>query len=152
MIHSSKIKARNPKKEAGCFDTNDAEKALLRNTRNEQKLARNSRLVLKVILNSRHDTHVLYPARVGVAIKDLELSLRKSFLKDKLTLSINARDLLDSRRFRTITSGDGFWQDSENWRGGRRVGFTLTYNFGNMNKKKDKSKSRNEEPDMYEMD
>ena len=30
--------------------------------------------------------------------------------------------------------------------------FTLTYNFGNMNKKKDKSKSRNEEPDMYEMD
>lgn len=69
-------KARNPKKEAGCFDTNDAEKALLRNTRNEQKLARNSRLVLKVVLNSRHDTHVLYPARVGVAIKDLELSLR----------------------------------------------------------------------------
>ena len=80
----------------------------------------------------------------------VDLGLRKSFLKDKLTLSINARDLLDSRRFRTITSGDGFWQDSENWRGGRRVGFTLTYNFGNMNKKKDKSRS--EEPDMYEMD
>ena len=39
---------------------------------------------------------------------------------------------------------------TENWRGGRRVGFTLTYNFGNMNKKKDKSRS--EEPDMYEMD
>ena len=54
----------------------------------------------------------------------VDLGLRKSFLKDKLTLSINARDLLDSRRFRTITSGDGFWQDFENWRGGRRVGFT----------------------------
>ncbi len=82
----------------------------------------------------------------------VDLGLRKSFLSDKLTLSINARDLLDSRKFRTVTAGDGFWQDSANWRGGRRVGFTLTYNFGNMNKKKDKSKSRSEEPDMFDME
>ena len=82
----------------------------------------------------------------------VDLGLRKSFLSDKLTLSINARDLLDSRKFRTVTAGDGFWQDSENWRGGRRVGFTLTYNFANMNKKKDKSKSRSEEPDMFDME
>jgi len=82
----------------------------------------------------------------------VDLGLRKSFLSDKLTLSINARDLLDSRKFRTVIAGDGFWQDSENWRGGRRVGFTLTYNFGNMNKKKDKSKSRSEEPDMFDME
>lgn len=82
----------------------------------------------------------------------VDLGLRKSFLSDKLTLSINARDLLDSRKFRTVTAGDGFWQDSENWRGGRRVGFTLTYNFGDMNKKKDKSKSRSEEPDMFDME
>ena len=82
----------------------------------------------------------------------VDLGLRKSFLSDKLTLSINARDLLDSRKFRTVTAGDGFWQDSENWRGGRRVGFTLTYNFGNMNKKKDKSKSRSEEPYMFDME
>lgn len=82
----------------------------------------------------------------------VDLGLRKSFLSDKLTLSINARDLLDSRKFRTVTAGDGFWQDSENWRGGRRVGFTLTYNFGNMNKKKDKSKSRSEGPDMFDME
>lgn len=82
----------------------------------------------------------------------VDLGLRKSFLSDKLTLSINARDLLDSRKFCTVTAGDGFWQDSENWRGGRRVGFTLTYNFGNMNKKKDKSKSRSEEPDMFDME
>lgn len=82
----------------------------------------------------------------------VDLGLRKSFLSDKLTLSINAHDLLDSRKFRTVTAGDGFWQDSENWRGGRRVGFTLTYNFGNMNKKKDKSKSRSEEPDMFDME
>ncbi len=84
----------------------------------------------------------------------LDMGLRKSFLKDKLTLSINARDLLDSRRFRTVTSGDGFWQDSENWRGGRRLGFTLTYNFGDMGKRKPQRPDNNREegPDMFEMD
>lgn len=86
----------------------------------------------------------------------VDLGLRKSFFEDKLTLSVNVRDLLDSRKFRTITSGDGFWQDSENWRGGRRLGFTLTYNFGNMKKKKDKGHEREQGGDdsseMMEME
>ena len=86
----------------------------------------------------------------------VNLGLRKSFLDDKLTLSINARDLLNSRKFRTVTSGDGFWQDSENWQGGRRVGFTLTFNFGNMkgkkkNKDRDNRESQDDEPEMMEM-
>lgn len=72
--------------------------------------------------------------------------------KDKLTLSINARDLLDSRKFRAVTSGNSFWQDSENWRCGPRFGFTLTYSFGNMNKKRDNNRERSEEPDTFEMD
>ncbi|MBQ4163127.1 MAG: TonB-dependent receptor [Parabacteroides sp.] len=86
----------------------------------------------------------------------VNLGLRKSFLNDKLTLSINARDLLNSQKFRTVTSGEGFWQDSENWRGGRRVGFTLTFNFGNMsgkkkNKDRDNRESQDDEPEMMEM-
>lgn len=69
----------------------------------------------------------------------LDAGLRKSFFDKKLSLSISARDLLDSRRRHTITSGTGFWQDDESWRGGRRFSFTLTYSFGNMNAKKNKS-------------
>lgn len=69
----------------------------------------------------------------------LDAGLRKSFLDKKLSLSINARDLLDSRKRHTITSGAGFEQDDMNWRGGRRFGFTLTYSFGNMRAKKSKS-------------
>lgn len=87
----------------------------------------------------------------------VNLGLRKSFMNDKLTLSINARDLLNSQKFTTVTSGDGFWQDSESWRGGRRIGFTLTFNFGNMNSKKknkdreDNRESQDDEPEMMEM-
>lgn len=62
----------------------------------------------------------------------LDAGLRKSFFDNKLGVSINARDLLDSRKWKTVTSGAGFSQTAENWFGGRFVGFTLTYSFGNM--------------------
>lgn len=68
----------------------------------------------------------------------LDAGLRKSFFDKKLSLSISGRDLLDSRHRHSVTYGTGFWQDSENWRGGRRFSFTLTYSFGNMKAKKNK--------------
>lgn len=79
----------------------------------------------------------------------LDAGLRKSFFDKKLSLAINARDLLDSRKRHTITSGAGFEQDDMNWRGGRRFGFTLTYSFGNMRAKKSKPERQmnmNEDP------
>lgn len=72
----------------------------------------------------------------------LDAGLRKSFFNRKLSLSINARDLLDSRKWHTITSGTGFEQDAKSWRGGRKIGFTLTYSFGNMRAKPFKGKKR----------
>lgn len=69
----------------------------------------------------------------------LDAGIRKSFLDRKLSLSVNARDLLDSRKWHTITSGEGFEQNSKNWRGGRQFGVTLTYSFGNMRAKNNKS-------------
>lgn len=81
----------------------------------------------------------------------LDAGLRKSFFNKKLSLSINARDLLDSRKWHTVTSGTGFEQDSKNWRGGRRIGFTLTYSFGNMRAKpgKDKRQEKDDGNMMY---
>jgi len=67
---------------------------------------------------------------------NIELGLRKSFFDKKLSLSINCRDVLNSRRWKTITSSDTFSRYQENWRHGREVNFTLTWNFGNMKSKK----------------
>jgi len=64
----------------------------------------------------------------------MDAGLRKSF--DKISISINARDLFDSRKRRTFTSGTGFSQYSERWWGGRQFGATITYSFGNMKPKK----------------
>ena len=76
----------------------------------------------------------------------IDLGLRKSFLDRKLSLTINTRDLLNSRKRETITSGSGFSQESVFARSGRTVGFTLTYNFGNMNggsKRPDRQQQQN---------
>ena len=73
-----------------------------------------------------------------------DAGIRKSFLDKTLSLSINARDILNSRKWHTVTSGTGFTQDAKSWWGGRTVGFTLTYNFGNMRAKPNKSAKKSD--------
>lgn len=86
----------------------------------------------------------------------LDAGLRRAFFNRKLSLSINGRDLLNSRKWKTETSGQSFTQSTSNWRSGRTVGFTLTYNFGNM--MAGKGKNQRPSPDhetpgmMNEMD
>ena len=81
----------------------------------------------------------------------IDLGLRKSFLNRTLVLSVNCRDLLNSRRWKTYTSSDSFTRNQENWRSGRRVRITLTWNFGNMKKKRDRERGNDQEED-YGMD
>ncbi|MCD7937838.1 MAG: TonB-dependent receptor [Tannerellaceae bacterium] len=70
----------------------------------------------------------------------LDAGLRKTF--NDFSISINARDLLDSRKWSSVTWGSGFEQNSENWFGGRQVGFTVTYSFGNMKPKRQANRNR----------
>lgn len=73
----------------------------------------------------------------------LNLGLRKSFLDRKLMLAINCRDVLNTGKFETYTSSETFTRYQKNWRSGRTVNFTLTYNFGNMKAKAPKKKVDN---------
>ncbi len=78
----------------------------------------------------------------------IDFGARKNFFNKMFTLSVNCRDLLDSRRFETFTSGPNFTRHQINRRGGRRVSMTLTWNFGNMKQKKRPNKSHNSENNM----
>lgn len=66
----------------------------------------------------------------------LDFGLRKGFFNKALMLSINCRDVLDSRRWETVTESDTFTRHQLNRRRSRTVNFTLTYNFGNMKPKR----------------
>lgn len=78
----------------------------------------------------------------------IDFGARKNFFNKLFTLSVNCRDLLDSRRFETFTSGPNFTRHQINRRGGRRVSMTLTWNFGNMKQKKRPNKNQDSENDM----
>ena len=66
----------------------------------------------------------------------VDCGIRKQFCDNKWSIALNARDLLDSRAWRSETWGDGFHMYSMGRRGGRRVMCVFTYNFGNMKPKK----------------
>lgn len=86
----------------------------------------------------------------------LDAGLRKSFLDNRLSVAVNARDLLDSRKRQSITIGDDFRQESSNSFIGRNIGITISYSFGNLKEMLKKqanrpqnSNSANEEDDYF---
>ncbi|MCC8199468.1 MAG: TonB-dependent receptor [Tannerellaceae bacterium] len=91
-------------------------------------------------LNGNYNSRQVTAQGYRKANYSLDGGIRKSF--KELSVSINARDLLDSRKWASVTSGAGFEQVSENWFGGRQVGVTLTYSFGNMRPKRQPNRQR----------
>ena len=71
----------------------------------------------------------------------VDLGLRKMFNKN-WSISVNARDLLDSRGWHSVTENSNFYRDSKSSRGGRTFGVTLTYSFGNMKANMQKRKKQ----------
>ncbi len=80
----------------------------------------------------------------------LDGGIRKSF--NKFSVSLSARDILDSRKRATVTSGTGFSQVSESWWGGRQANLTVTYSFGNMNPKRGNNRQNNIDGNSYNAD
>ena len=64
----------------------------------------------------------------------IDFGIRKNFFDKALTLAVNCRDVLNSRKWENYTSSDTFTRHQKNWRSGRRFNITLTWNFGNMKK------------------
>ena len=66
----------------------------------------------------------------------VDLGARKNFFNKALTVAVNCRDLLNSRKWVNYTESDTFKRYQMNKRGGRNVNLTVTWNFGNMKAKK----------------
>ncbi len=81
----------------------------------------------------------------------LDIGIRKSFLDNSLNLSLTARDLLGSRSWRSIRTGDNFWQYSEYASRGTMLSLTASYSFGNMKGKRKKGK-RGESSESMDME
>ena len=74
----------------------------------------------------------------------MDIGLKASFLEKALNLSFTVRDVLNSRSKNTSeTWGDNFYQENGNISSGRSYRLSLSYNFGNMGKKRPQKGSMN---------
>jgi outer membrane receptor protein involved in Fe transport len=105
-----------------------------------------SRLTAKVKLPKKYDfqTSFMYrgPKNVSqgrrLAMYGLDIGLSKNLLKDKATLTFSVRDLLNTRRHRSITVGDNFYSESNfQW---RQRQFLLNFSY-RLNQKPGKGSS-----------
>lgn len=91
-------------------------------------------------LSGRYRSRQVITQGVRKANYSMDLGVRKTFLNKALTLAINCRDLLDSRKFETITGSESFTRHQKSSGSGRNVNMTLTWNFGNMKAKPSKKR------------
>ena len=73
------------------------------------------------------------------ALNRLDIAVSKDFLKDKASLALNVRNVLDNYIFKWTTTGDSFTQKTERKPFGRRWALTFTYRF---NQKKSQRERR----------
>jgi hypothetical protein len=73
----------------------------------------------------------------------LDLALAKDILKGKGTITANVRDLLNTRKWRSITEieGENYYAESTRQRAPRQVRLTLTYRLNQM-KNRDRDRNR----------
>lgn len=115
----------------------------------------NARLIAAVTLP--HDISVQASARYNSrqiitqghrpASYGLDLGIKKNLMNRKIVLSVNCRDVLNSRKWESYTSSDTFYRYQQNRRGSRRVNFTVTWNFGNQSGMKKKEERQQLEED-----
>ena len=117
----------------------------------DDKFAWNARMTASLILpydisiqaTGRYDSRQVITQGYRKAGYSVDFGARKNFFNKLITVSVNCRDLLDSRKWETFTSGENFTRHQINRRGSRRFNFTVTWNFGNMKQKRRPQTNKN---------
>ena len=73
----------------------------------------------------------------------VDAGLRKSL--GNWSFAINCRDIFNSRKMHRTTIGPNYEQETQRWRGGTNVRFTIKYSFGNMKPKQPKPQMMQQE-------
>ena len=99
-------------------------------------------------ITAQYNSPQLIAQGVENASYSIDMGFRQMLFNKKLSINVMVRDLLNSDRRNSISSGSGFYQTSTSYFHGRMLGLTLTYNFGNMQPKKTDMKKGNSSMDM----
>lgn len=79
------------------------------------------------------------------------VSARQDFFSNKLSLTLNVRDVLDSRRMKSTSEGYNYYSTSENWRKAPVFSISLSYKWNNYSRKRNGADSFDGDYDVINM-
>jgi hypothetical protein len=87
-------------------------------------------------------------------VQNFDISISKKFLKNKMTISFQAEDIFNTRKWASERNGIGFKTNSSSTYDSRVLYLNVSYNFGNTDKyyqqSKKNKKNENENQDTKE--
>jgi len=115
------------------------------------ELAANLKTGTKIRLNGNYDSPTVTTDGTRKGTYYMGFSARQDFLKNKLSLTLNIRDVLDSRRMKDTSESDNYYMTSENWRKAPIFNLTLSYKWNNYSRKKISGESLDGDYDVINM-
>lgn len=107
---------------------------------------------LSIQLSGFYRAPELYPQGSFNGFLFSNIALKKSILKNKGSLTLNLRDIFDTREFSFDSYGSGFEEESMRKRESRNLLLTFSYRFGKLEPSKDKRKRSSGDNGGGEMD
>jgi ferric enterobactin receptor len=86
-------------------------------------------------LRGNYEAPQLMPQGKRKAIATLDMAISKDILKSNGTLTLNVLDVFNSRRFRTITTGENFYTETNSQGRLRQINLTFNYRLHQAKKK-----------------
>jgi outer membrane receptor protein involved in Fe transport len=115
------------------------------------ELAANLKTKTKIRLNGNYDSPTVTVNGTQKGTYYMGFSARQDFFDNKLSLTFNIRDVLDSRHMKETSEGDNYYLTSENWRKAPIFNITLSYKWNNYNRRKSGAESLDGDYDVINM-
>ncbi|NTV83494.1 MAG: TonB-dependent receptor, partial [Bacteroidales bacterium] len=100
------------------------------------ELAANLKTGTKIRLNGNYDSPTVTTDGKREGTYYMGFSARQDFLDNKLSVTLNIRDVLDSRRMKDTSEDYNYYMTSENWRKAPVFNVTLSYKWNNYSRKR----------------
>lgn len=105
----------------------------------------------KIRLNGNYDSPSVTVDGTRKGTYYMGFSARQDFFDNKFSVTLNIRDVLDSRHMKDSSEGDNYYLTSENWRKAPVFTLTLSYKWNNYNRRRNGSDSLDGDYDVINM-
>jgi hypothetical protein len=105
------------------------------------EFAANLKTATRIRLNANYDSPTVTVDGTRKGVFYVGFSARQDFFHRNLSLTLNIRDVLNSRKMKGTSEADNYYSTSENWRKAPLFNISLSYKWNNYSRKRNGSDS-----------